>query len=119
MHYLWLWACSPGFAGTAAVIAAGIAFKSNLSVQKRNHKADRIQWALDQIVSDDPVRRATGMVILEGLAPTLQSGSEQSKMVKAALEAVWQNDPVLEPENDADLMETTEEVTDGEEQDRA
>lgn len=96
------WLSSTGFAGTMAVIAALIAFASNQRATRASHRADRVIWALNQLVSPDPTARSAGFAALGVLAKKVRKGSEEYATITATLAAIAEATPVHELESSAE-----------------
>ena len=104
------WAQSAGFGGTAAVVAAVIAFKAATRVasaarttasedraqrERAERKAQwwqRAQWALDLTLSSDTETRTVGFKVLEALADSEWAEEHEADIIAAATERVLGDD---------------------------
>ncbi|WP_454051133.1 hypothetical protein [Cellulomonas sp. Marseille-Q8402] len=90
----WLseWSRSAGFGGTAAIVAAAIAYGAASANARRQQWVDRkvqwwarAQWALDRVLSDDRHGQTAGLDVLAALASSEWAGEHESDVVDAAL----------------------------------
>lgn len=86
------WLTSSGFGGTAAVLAACIAFLGDSrSVRGQRETArkqqwwDRARWALDLPLSDDSLRREVGIGVLDALGSSEFAREHEVDLVEAAI----------------------------------
>jgi hypothetical protein len=90
----WLaeWSRSAGFGGTAAIVAATIAYRAARSNARRQQFVDRkvqwwarAQWALDRALSDDRRTQAIGLGMLEALGRSEWAGEHEEDLVDVVL----------------------------------
>jgi hypothetical protein len=90
----WLaeWSRSAGFGGTAAIVAAVIAYRAARAGARRQHWVDRkvqwwarAQWALDRVLSDDRRTRVIGLRMLMALGRSEWAGEHEEELIRAAL----------------------------------
>jgi hypothetical protein len=97
----WLaeWSRSAGFGGTAAIVAAAIAYRAARANAARQQWVDRkvqwwarAQWALERVLSDDGRTQAIGLRMLRALARSEWAGEHESDLVDAAVDRLWQSE---------------------------
>lgn len=97
MHYWWVFVCSPGFGGLAALAAALIAFWAATSSATKSAKTAtanartdqwwvRARWALDLLRSESARDREIGLECLIALRDSESWANEYEEIVEAALE---------------------------------
>lgn len=94
VHLTWgTWLTSSGFGGTAAVVAACIAFlAASRSVRGQRETArkqqwwDRARWALDLTLSEDRVHRIVGLEVLDALGASDFAAEHEFDVVQAAIQ---------------------------------
>jgi hypothetical protein len=89
---------SPGFGGTAAVIAAGVAYlgvvrnvRAHREANRKQQWWERARWALDLTVSDDSSTRAVGFSVLDALARSEWAGEHEAEVIDAAVDAALES----------------------------
>lgn len=93
VHLNWgTWLTSSGFGGTAAVVAACIAFlAASRSVRGQRETArkqqwwDRARWALDLTLSEESLRREVGIGVLDALGSSEFADEHEVDLVEAAI----------------------------------
>jgi hypothetical protein len=102
------WLMSPGFGGTAAVVAAGIAWagvnksvKAQRQVNRKQQWWERARWALDLTLNDDSITRAVGFEVLDALANSEWATEHETDVIDAAVAAT------LDGYDSADIDDTT------------
>lgn len=94
MTFLREWLTSAGFGGTAAVVAALVAYlgvRKTVRQQRLNARKDqwweRARWALDRTLSEDARVRAVGFSVLEALGDSEYAAEHEFDVVDAAMDA--------------------------------
>lgn len=94
MTFLREWLTSAGFGGTAAVVAALVAYlgvRKTVRQQRLNARKDqwweRARWALDRTLSEDSRVRAVGFSVLEALGDSEYAAEHEFDVVDAAMDA--------------------------------
>lgn len=89
----WLseWSRSAGFGGTAAIVAAAIAYRAARAGARRQQWVDRkvqwwarAQWALERVLSEDDRTQMIGLDVLDALARSEWASEHESDVVDAA-----------------------------------
>lgn len=90
------WLMSPGFGGTAAVVAALVAFfgvSRTVSVQREANRKqqwrERARWALDLTLAEDTTTRAIGLEVLDALSRSEYVRSTSSRSWKRPSHPHW------------------------------
>ena len=90
----WLaeWSRSAGFGGTAAIVAAAIAYRAARANAARQQWVDRkvqwwarAQWALERILSEDHRTQAIGLDMLDALGRSEWAGEHEETLIDAAV----------------------------------
>lgn len=97
----WLsgWMQSAGFAGTAAVGAAVIAFFSARSQKRRDSWWETLRWSVDLAIEDqdaDPRQGVLGLRVVQALAKSRHVRDDQLNVVRAITNVI------LDPNADGD-----------------
>lgn len=84
------WLQSPGFAGTAAVVAAFVAFRASRNAQRLDAWWKRVEWALGLYVPQDATDRdrRVGLAALEALQASRLARRAESDFVASVVDAV-------------------------------
>jgi hypothetical protein len=99
----WLaeWSRSAGFGGTAAIVAATIAYRATRANARRQHWVDRkvqwwarAQWALDRVLSDDRRTQVIGVDMLAALGFSEWAGEHEEELIEAALSGALERYPL-------------------------
>lgn len=115
------WLTSAGFGGTAAVLAAGIAFigvRRTSRVQRDNARKDqwwdRLKWAVDLILAGDEAKANVGLSALDAIAKTPGFDADEQRFLRAVTQLFLLEDEsgTLEPDHDPD-QDLGEEATHG------
>lgn len=115
-RWLSTWSRSAGFAGTAAIVAATIAYLAARQNANRQERADRkaqwwarAQWALDLTLSDDEHARTVGFTMLDALASSEWAGEHEADIIAAitdeALLVIDPEDSDAAPDDEAAAAE--------------
>jgi hypothetical protein len=101
------WLQSPGFAGTAAVVAAFVAFRASRNAQRLDAWWKRVEWALDLYVPQDASDRdrRVGLAALHALQASKLAKKPESDFVAGVVDAV-----TLDPLGDGAEEDDWEEI---------
>ncbi|RFA15580.1 hypothetical protein B7R22_06410 [Subtercola boreus] len=87
----WEWIRSPGFAGSAAVVAAVIAFTTARKDRRQKERAERkaqwwsrAEWALNQVTDRDDFTAQIGLNVLDALGNSEWAGEHEGDVIAAA-----------------------------------
>lgn len=101
-RWLSTWSRSAGFAGTAAIVAATIAYLAARQNANRQERADRkaqwwarAQWALDLTLSEEEHARTVGFTMLDALASSEWAGEHEADIIVAITDEAL----LIEPED--------------------
>jgi hypothetical protein len=95
------WSRSAGFGGSAAIVAAGIAYRAARANARRQHWVDRkvqwwarAQWALDRVLSDDRRTQVIGLDMLAALGHSEWAGEHEEELIEVALSGALERHPL-------------------------
>jgi hypothetical protein len=108
------WLMSPGFGGTAAVMAAIIAWagvsksvKAQRQVTRKQQWWERARWALDLTLDDDSTTRAVGFEVLGALAQSEWATEHEADVIDAAIAATLDGYDATDPNDTTGNPDTT------------